>query len=145
MPLDQLPPQPLTSSILRSDGAEDPKPAPKGTKMLYILTGFTHDLGSRVFAFESVGADRIRTAYSVRADLAMASKYGIRMQELPLLCRNVLEQRDGSDAQRTFTYTEAAMCLRANIRAAEAAEQKKKTPRRPPTENAGTAWRGPRV
>ena len=145
MPLDHLSPQPLTSSIPRNEGAEDPKPAPKGTKMQYILTGFTHDVGSRVFAFESIGEDRIRTAYSVRADLALTRKYGIRMQELPLLCRNVLEQRDGNDSQRAFTYTEAAMSLRANIRAAEAAEQKKKTPRRPPSENVGTAWRGPRV
>jgi hypothetical protein len=145
MPLDQFSPQHLTSSIPKDEGAADRKPASKGTKMQYILTGFTHDLGSRVFAFESIGEDRIRTAYSVRADLALTRKYGIRMQELPLLCRNVLEQRDGDDAQRTFTYTEAAMCLRANIRAAEAAEQKKKTPRRPPSENVGNAWRGPRV
>jgi hypothetical protein len=139
MPLDQLPPQPLTSST-----PGDRKTTPKGTKMQYILTGFTHDAGSRVFAFESIGEDRIRTAYSVRADLALAGKYGIRVQELPLLCRNILEQRDGTDVQRTFTYTEAAMCLRASARAAEAAEQKKKTPRRPPSENVGTAWRGPR-
>lgn len=145
MPLDQLSPQPLKPSALRNEGAEDRKPAPKGTKMQYILTGFTHDLGSRVFAFECVGEDRTRTAYSVRADLALTRKYGIRVQELPLLCRNILEQRDGNDAQRTFTYTEAAMCIRASIRAAEAAEQKKKTPRRPPSENVGTAWRGPRV
>jgi len=145
MPLDQLPPQPLPSSILRDEGADDRKTAPKGKKMQYILTGFTHDVGSRVFAFECIGEDRIRTAYSVRADLALTRKYGIRVQELPLLCRNILEQRDGNDAQRAFTYTEAAMCLRATIRAAEAAEQKKKTPRRPPSENVGTAWRGPRV
>jgi len=145
MPLDQLPPQPLISSVPRNEGAEDRKTAPKATKMLYILTGFTHDVGSRVFAFECVGEDRTRTAYSVRADLALSRKYGIRVQELPLLCRSILEQRDGNDAQRAFTYTEAAMCLRASIRATEAAEQKKKTPRRPPTENVGNAWRGPRV
>jgi len=145
MPPDQLPPRPLTPSAPRNAGAHDRKTIPKGTKMQYILTGFTHDAGSRVFAFESIGEDRIRTAYSVRADLALAGKYGIRVQELPLLCRNILEQRDGNDAQRTFTYTEAAMCLRASIRAAEAAEQKKKTPRRPPSENVGIAWRGPRV
>lgn len=144
MPLDQFPPRPLPSSTPKNEGVGDRKTTPKGTKMQYILTGFSHDAGSRVFAFELIGEDRIRTAYSVRADLALAGKYGIRVQELPLLCRNILEQRDGADVQRAFTYTEAAMCLRASARAAEAAEQKKKTPRRPPSENVGTAWRGPR-
>ena len=112
--------------------------------MQYILTGFTHDLGFRVFAFEGVGADRLRIVYSVRADLALARKYGIHMQELPLLCREILEQRDGADTRRAFTYTEAAMSLRANA-AAEAASQKRKAPRRPIHQKAGAAWRGPRL
>ena len=33
--------------------------------MQYILTGFTHDVGFRVFAFECIGEDRVRTPYSV--------------------------------------------------------------------------------
>lgn len=111
--------------------------------MQYILTGFTHDLGFRVFAFECIGEDRVRIAFSVRADLALARKYGIRTQELPLLCRSILEQRDGSDTDRIFTYTEAAMSLRADLCAVEAAAQKRKPPRRPPSENVGAAWRGP--
>ena len=111
--------------------------------MHYILTGFTHDVGFRVFAFEAIGEDHVRTAYSVRADLALVRKYGIRVQELPLLCRAVLEQRDGSDDARAFTYTEAAMCLRANVSAAEAAAQKTRAPRRPPKQNAGAEWRSP--
>ena len=109
--------------------------------MQYILTGFTHDLVFRVFAFEGIGEGRVRTAYSVRADLSLTRKYGIRMQELPLLCLTILEQRDGQDSQRTFTYTEAAMCLRADLLAASAAQ--KKLSRRPPSENVGAAWRGP--
>ena len=100
-------------------------------EMQYILTGFTHEVGFRVFAFEGIGEDRVRTPYSVRADLALVRKYGIRMQELPLLCREILEQRDGSDTKRTFTYTEAAMCVRANACAAESAAAKRKPPRKP--------------
>jgi hypothetical protein len=112
--------------------------------MQYILTGFTHDVGFRVFAFEGIGEDRMRTIFSVRADLALVKKYGIRMQELPLLCRAILEQRDGTDTTRAFTYTEDAMCLRADASAAEAEKQKqRKPPRRPPSENIGRAWRGP--
>ena len=145
MPFDQLS---RGSDLQRQPdkpAVNDGKPAPKGIKVQYILTGFTHDVGFRVFAFECIGEDRIRTAYSVRADLALTRKYGIRVQELPLLCRSVLEQRDANDSERTFTYTEAAMCLRANVRAAEAAEQKRRPPRRPPSENVGAAWRGPQV
>jgi len=108
----------------------------------YVLTGFTHDVGFRVFAFDGIGEDRVRTPYIVRADLSLTRKYGIRMQELPLLCRTILEQRDGNDTQRTFTYTEAAMCDRADMIAASAA-QKKKPSRRPPSENVGAAWRSP--
>ena len=113
----------------------------EGTKMNYILTGFTHDVGFRVFAFEAIGENHVRTPYSVRADLALVRKYGIRMQELPLLCRAVLEQRDANDDSGTFTYTEAAMSLRANVCAAEAAAQKRKPSRRAPTQNSGAGWR----
>ena len=111
--------------------------------MQYILTGFTHELGFRVFAFEGVGDDRVRTEYRVRADLVLVRKYGIRIQELPLLCRRLLEQRDGDDPQRTFTYAEDAMCLRASADAAQAEAQKRRSPRRPPAEKPGAAWRAP--
>ena len=111
----------------------------------YILTGFTHDMEFRVFTFEGVGEDRVRAAYKVRADLRLVRKYGIRIQELALLCRGILERRDGTDQQRVFTYTEADMCVRADACASQAASQKTKTHRRPPSANVGAAWRGPQV
>lgn len=114
----------------------------------YILTGFTHDLRFRVFAFTCIGDDRGRTEYEVRVDLGLLQRYGIRIQELPLLCREVLERRSQTEEQRTFTYTEADMRVSADLSASRAAVAKnnKKTPRRPPpSENVGTAWRGMRV
>ena len=112
--------------------------------MQYILSGFTHDLGFRVFTFECVSDNRLRTEYKVRADLALIAKYGIRVQELPLLCRAILERRNQTEERRTFTYTEADMRLTADLCAARAAvAQKRKAPRRPPSENVGAAWRGP--
>ena len=81
--------------------------------MQFIFTGFTQDMGLRVFAFERMGADRIRTKYTVRADLALILRYGIRMQELPLLCRNLLELRDNGGENGTLTFTEDQMCLYA--------------------------------
>lgn len=115
--------------------------------MRYILTGFTQDLGFRVFSFEGVTDDRARTAFTVRADLALMRKYGIRTQELSLLCRGVLERRVESDANRTLTYTEEDMCLHSSAcnAAREAAAAKKKAPRRPPNENLGAAWRSPQA
>lgn len=57
--------------------------------MQYILSGFTQDMGFRVFRFEGVAVDRprTRTVFTVRADLALIRRYGIQIQELPLLCR----------------------------------------------------------
>lgn len=114
--------------------------------MQYILTGFTHHMGSRVFAFECVGEDRGRTEYKVSADLALIAKYGIRVQELPLLCRGILERRDVGEERRTMVYTETDMRLHAETSATQSAiQQKRKQPRRPPSDSVGTAWRGTRV
>jgi hypothetical protein len=114
--------------------------------MKYILTGFTHEMGFRVFAFEFVGDDRVRTEYTVRADLALIRRFGIRMQELPLLCRGVLERRSEDEQQRTLTYTEADMQLNADASATiAAAAQKKRMARRPPAHNLGAAWRVPHI
>ena len=103
------------------------------------------DMGFRIFAFECVGEDRIRTQFRVRADMALIRNYGIRIQELPLLCRGVLERREEESAVRAFTYTEADMSLHADGCATREAAQKRKTPRKPPSENVGAAWRGPQV
>lgn len=111
--------------------------------MQFVLTGFTHDLGTRVFAFERVGEDRIRTLCTVRADLAVARRYGIRIQELPLLCRGLLDRCE-EVGESSLTFTEDQMRTSANERAAarEAAVKKRKTPHRPSGENLGAAWRG---
>ena len=111
--------------------------------MDYVLSGFTHEMGFRVFAFEGVGTDRVRTEYRVRTDLTLIRKYSIRVQDLPLLCRGVLERRIEGE-ERTFTYTEDDMILHADLRATrDAAAKKRKVPRKPPSENVGAAWRGP--
>jgi hypothetical protein len=95
--------------------------------MQYTLTGFTHDAGFRVFAFEGIGEGRVRLPYSVKVDMALARKYGIGVQELPLLCREVLEQRTGADGQ-AFTYLECDLSVRATA-VAEMTERRRKAPR----------------
>jgi hypothetical protein len=103
----------------------------KGTGMQYILTGFTQDIGFRVFAFEGVTDQWVRTAYSVKADLALARKHGIRVQELPLLCRGLLDRRIEDDDRRAFTFTEGDMTIHSNLVSAALESHKKKAPRRP--------------
>jgi hypothetical protein len=125
--------------------------------MQFILTGFTQDTGFRVFAFEGVAVGQIRTVFTVRADLALSRRYGIAMQELPLLCRSILDRQEESGesqdvsaerepvTQHAFTFTEEEMRACADKRAADraVAALKRKAPRRPVVENAGAAWRGP--
>ena len=112
--------------------------------MQFMLTGFTQDMAFRVFAFERMGSDRVRTKMVVRADLALIRRYGIQMQELPLLCRNLLERNENGAETRTLTFSEDDMSLHAKDRASakEAAAQRRKPPRRTPSENVGAAWRG---
>lgn len=110
--------------------------------MQFLLTGFTHDRGFRVFLFEGISPDRIRAPFTVRADLALSRRYGIRLQDLPLICRSLLESMGEGEQQHAFTFTEDAMRLRANnMAAAQALATVKKTPRKKITENNGMAWR----
>lgn len=111
--------------------------------MQFVLTGFKQDLGFRVFAFARVEAGRMRTDYTVRADLALTRKYLIPMQELPLLCRNVLA-RSQDLVSSSVTFSEEDMRLYARDCAAtrQAARDKKKSSRRIAAGNLGAAWRG---
>lgn len=113
--------------------------------MQFILTGFTQDKEYRVFAFEGIAADRVRVPFTVRADLALSRTYGIRLQELPLMCRGLLEHREEGEQESAMTFTEDAMRLHASnsLAARLLAAQKKKAPRRPANENNGAAWRSP--
>ncbi len=102
----------------------------KGTDMHYSLTGFTHSTGFRVFSFEGITAHSVRTTYSVRADLTLARKHGIRVQELALLCHGILERRREEDDQRAFTFTEDDMSVHASLVSASLEAKKRKAPRR---------------
>lgn len=115
-----------------------------GLKMQYVLRGFRQITGFRVFAFEGIAADRKRSLFTVKADLALARRYGIPLQELPLLCRAVLERsHDGGEA-RAFAYAEPDMRVYADGAAARAeAAKQRKPPRRPAAGQTGSGWRSP--
>ena len=112
--------------------------------MQFILTGFTQDMGFRVFAFEGVKADRTRAEYTVRADLDLIRKYGIRVQELPLLCRGLLDKCGEDEEKRALIFTEDEMRTRANDCAlARETAATRRPPRRHAGANLGAAWRPP--
>jgi len=97
--------------------------------MHFLLTGFKTDLGFRVFEFEGIAEDRSRTGFSVRADLGLIRDYGIRVQELPLLCRDLLEQSDEVARGSSMTFTGEHMRVHAAVCAAARTAAAAKRPR----------------
>ena len=102
--------------------------------MQFIMMGFDQAAGVRLYAFQGI-ADGARTDFTVRVELALIPRYGIRIQELPLLCRELLERREEGEERRTLTFTEKEMRGHADRCATvrEAAAQKRKTRRAPDT------------
>jgi hypothetical protein len=110
----------------------------------FILRGFCQVAGFRVFTFERVTPGQPRSLVTVRADLAMARRYRIPLQELPMLCRTVLEQINGGEDRRAFVFTEAGMRLHADaVMERTEAARLRKSPRRASTDNLGAGWRNP--
>ncbi len=112
-------------------------------KTQFVLTGFSEVAGFRVFAFEAIAGDWTRRAFTVRTNLALTRRYGIRLQELPLLCQGVLERWEG-EMRSAFIFTEQDMRLHADRVAARKEEaRQRKSLRRPPPSSArvGSAWR----
>jgi len=115
----------------------------KNPKVQFMLTGFKQDVGFRVFTFEAAPAGASKMQFSVKADLAMARRYGIQMQALPLLCWGLLERSDVV-TERAFTYSEEEMCQYARTVKEEraAAALKKQSARRTlTTSTPGVGWR----
>src|SRR5215469_10122782 len=110
--------------------------------MQFMLKGFTQTSTFRVFEFDCIGPSKPRSQFTVRADLDLVRHYGIRVQELPLLCRSVLETRDASEEARAFTFTEDKMIayVKACATTKELAAQKKKSPKSM-DDGFDTAWR----
>lgn len=113
-------------------------------KTQFVLRGFTQAVGCRVFTFERILADRSRCLLTIRADLALTRRHRIPLQELPLLCRSVLERLNDGGEQKAFVYSEAEMRLYAEGVAARAeAARQRKPARRPQSETTGAGWRNP--
>lgn len=113
----------------------------KATKPQFIFTGFTQTAGIRIYAFEGT-VDVQRIHFTVTVDLQLIPGYGIRIQDLPLLCRELLQRRVEPDAISAFVFTEQEMRSHSEklTTAREEAERKKK-PRPVPNTNPVADWR----
>jgi hypothetical protein len=75
----------------------------------FVLVRFTQSGNIRQFIFERVTAERTRIVYTVDADLLALREYRISVQELPLMCRRLLEAAPEGDPTRAFSLTEPQM------------------------------------
>jgi hypothetical protein len=111
--------------------------------MDFVLTGFTEHLGFRVFDFEGVAAGHQRSKFTVKTELTLTRRYGIRLQELPLLCRGLLDRLEESAEVQSLTFTEEHMraCADERVAARNASARKKRSPPKPVGATAGSGWR----
>ena len=119
-------------------------PVNSDNRLQFVSTGFTHETGSRVFAYDVISADHVRISFTVRADLALSRRFGIQLQELPLMCMGILEHcvmenkaliTEEGLGNRALTFTEDAMRRYSDefTAARTAAALKRSVPRRQPT------------
>jgi hypothetical protein len=116
-------------------------PAQPAAKRQFFLTGFTQAAAIRIYAFDG-RIDARRTPYTVEVDLALISAFGIRIQDLPLLCRELLQERAPLDEICAVVFTEQRMRSYAEklALAREEAEHRRKQPKHLAPADAGTGW-----
>ena len=109
----------------------------------FMLTGFHQEHGIRHYVFQCSNNNGTSSEFTVEADVRMLRKYGIGLQELPLLCRHLLEKQNPGSPVRAVKFGEDLMKEQADRRAAlkQAALGKKKVYRRRRPEPLGQYFR----
>ena len=116
-------------------------PKQEGGKAQFFLTGFTQAAGIRIYAFQG-RVDASRMDCTVEVDLALIRGYGIRIQDLPLLCRELLQQQAQPDEKCAVVFTEQRMRSHAEkLAEARHEAERKKQPRHFASADAETGWR----
>lgn len=118
----------------------------KPFRMSFVFRGFQQTNGQRTYTYDGVAADRSRSEFTVLVELAMLRRHKISLQELPLLCRAVLDSEAALPCeQRSYAFGEVQMCVQDAYAAAkaEAAQKRRKAPKRAPAHNPEHAWSQP--
>ena len=114
--------------------------------MEFVLLGFDQSDSIRQFRFESVAADYRRSLVVVIADLTLARQYDIQVQNLPLLCREVLIGSEADTVAAGLVILTAAHMAASRMAARVKSEEKKPRRVRPViSSNVGKAWRAPLI
>jgi hypothetical protein len=135
----------------------------KEAALEFIMTGFKQSLNVRHYSFQIVAGDRTRRDVLVDADLDMMRRHGISIQEMPLLCKHLLETMEDTriavaeakgesktlsaeTAVERIEFTEQSMVLLAQVRATAKREQELRR-KRPvvPVRNNTNAAPGPQA
>lgn len=91
--------------------------------MHYKLLGFSHIGSLRQFLFERVANGVAPIQYTVLADVMIARKFNLSLQQLPALCARLLQEAGEDQPAGLLLLTEADMSIYAAENAAAAAEQ----------------------
>jgi len=106
--------------------------------MEFVLAGFRQVDNIRLYYFDAVEG-KVRQQITVSADLTLIRNYRIALQELPLLCRRLLERRAAAEPA---IVTESEMARHVSERAAANLISKRRQHRAPVSDRRGQAWRG---
>ena len=111
--------------------------------MEFVLTGFRQNRNVRHYSFQAISDDRTRKDVTVGADLSLMLKHRIPLQELPLLCRRLLQGKSAAPPSEDLMFTEQDMLEYAADRAtaAQASAQKRRAHPVPTPNRTGQAWR----
>ena len=109
--------------------------------MNFVFTGFRQDDSVREYAFQA--ATQPPEKFTVGADLNLVRKHNVPLQELPLLCRQLLEAKDEPRKSPSLVFTEQDMLAYVENRArvAHDAESKRRKFRVAASPRIGEAWR----
>jgi hypothetical protein len=90
--------------------------------LYYKLVGFAHRGSVRQFFFERVANSVVPVRFTVLADVGMARKFNLSLQQLPSICARLLEGTGEDRPAGTLFLSEADMSVSAAENAAAAAE-----------------------
>jgi hypothetical protein len=109
----------------------------------FTMVGFKQEGSIRHFNFERLNDDRTKSDFTVDADTSLTRKYGITLQDLPLLCRRVLEETVSPTPAAVLTFGEDRMQAHANQREANQrrTEELRQARKKPHHENVGDGFR----
>ena len=91
--------------------------------MHYTLLGFTQQGSIRRFSFQRVSGPNERVRFDVSADLTLARKWNISVQQLPALCTALLQTEAAIGPAAGLSLTEADLSAAALTNEAAAAER----------------------